>query len=452
MRHLWPDSIAGRVILVLLVGLMISHLVSMMAYHADLTEQVGANTEAQLGERMVSVSQAIHHAPYGDRETTAHALSGPSVEAHWSKSSFVGHSTLPDPRLDAFHSLLHSSLPWGSTGAVQVAYAEEAFDALRAHSTRQDLLVSIQLPDQSWANFRTLASSEHAGSSLHVLVSTTLMAIGIVLVSIVCVRLLTAPLRSLAHAADRLGVDVDASPMAETGPREVRQAAHAFNEMQARLRKLITDRTQMLAAISHDLRTPVTRLRLRAEFVEDPEQRAKFLSDLDEMEAMVASALAFLRGDAEREESRLVDVTSLVATVCDEMADAGNRVSRNDSGPMPAWCRPLALKRAVGNLLSNAVKYGGQADVAVDSDGSWIVITIDDRGPGIPEQERERVFEPFYRLETSRSRESGGSGLGLSVARSIVNAHGGRVELVNRSEGGLRATVRLPKHGPPAAS
>lgn len=445
MRWLWPDSIAGRVILVLLVGLTVSHLVSMSSYHTDVAAQVDATSEAQLAERIASISQAVSQAPPREREKAAHALSGPSLDVHWSMMSFVGHPTVPDERLAQLQDMLRQALAGGSNRAVQIAYADESFDALHAHGARHDLLASVQLPDDSWANFRSsVAAAHHSGGSMHVLSSTTLMAVGIVLVSIVCVRWLTAPLRSLAEAAQRLGVDVDAKPMAESGPREVRQAARAFNDMQARLRNLVTNRTQTLAAISHDLRTPITRLRLRAEFVEDLEERRKMMADLDEMEVMISSALAFLRGDAEREEPRLIDIASVLATVCAELADSGQQVDCGDAGPLPLTGRTVALKRAFSNVIGNAVKYGSRARVSSRREGASIVVDIEDEGPGIPVAEHERVFEPFFRLEQSRSRETGGTGLGLTVARTIIFAHGGTIALENLAPRGLRVSIRLP--------
>lgn len=449
MARVWPDSIAGRIILVLLVGLTISHLVSVTDHYADPSVQLGVSDDAQLVERIAAASLAISRVGDADREPTAHSLSGPLLDAHWSPVSFVGHPTIPDPRLDGLHASLHRALPWGPATAVQVAYAEEAFDALREHGVRREHLISVQLPDRSWANFRTVATAPVPADSAHLLTSTTLMGLGIVLVSIVCVRLVTAPLRALAHATQRIGVDT--APIPESGPREVRQAAKALNDMQARLRKLITDRTQTLAAVSHDLRTPITRLRLRAEFVEDAAQRLKMLADLDEMEAMVASTLAFLRGDVDDEPARLVDLGSLLATICDEMGDAGHRVRLAEGGPAPLLCRSLALKRAFANLIVNAVTYGGSASVAVRADAAAVTVTIDDEGPGIPVAERARVFEPFYRLESSRSRETGGTGLGLAVAQASVRAHGGTIVLSDRPSGGLRVTVRLPM-GAPVAS
>jgi signal transduction histidine kinase len=225
----------------------------------------------------------------------------------------------------------------------------------------------------------------------------------------------------------------------------VRKAAVAFNVMQGRIRRFVEDRTQMLAAISHDLRTPITRLRLRAEFVDDDEQRAKMLADLEEMEGMIAATLAFARDDAAREPRVRVDVASLVQGLVEDMAAAGGAASYTGPDTLVAEARPSALKRAVANLVDNGAKYGGAVRAYLSESPDEVVVTLDDDGPGIPEADHERVFAPFVRLETSRSRDTGGTGLGLAVARAAARAHGGDIRLANRPEGGLRVTLTLPK-------
>ncbi len=232
--------------------------------------------------------------------------------------------------------------------------------------------------------------------------------------------------------------------MDEVGPIEIRQAANAFNDMQERLRRLVENRTRMLAAISHDLRTPITQLRLRAEFIEDAEEQAKTMATLEEMEAMIAATLSFAREDATAEETRIVDLTALLASICDDLADTGKAVSFDPGDTIPLECRPATLKRAVVNLIENALKYGGAARLALAASAKAIRITIDDDGPGIPTGEIANVFLPFYRVEKSRSSATGGIGLGLSIARTIVHAHGGDLMLENRPEGGLRAIIELP--------
>jgi signal transduction histidine kinase len=272
-----------------------------------------------------------------------------------------------------------------------------------------------------------------------------LMAIIILAVSVWVVRRVTAPLASLSTAAERLGNDLNALPMPETGTIETRQASRAFNTMQARLRSLIENRTRMLAAISHDLRTPLTLLRLRAENVENATEREKMLATIAEMDAMVTTTLAFARDEATAETRRPTDITALVQSIVDDMADTGLPVRMESADPIVYDCRPTALKRALRNLIDNAVKYGKKASVAIKPTAKSIEITIDDEGPGIPEQELSRVFEPFYRVEKSRSPETGGVGMGLAIALSAMQAHGGELILSNRSAGGLRASIVLPR-------
>jgi signal transduction histidine kinase len=271
-----------------------------------------------------------------------------------------------------------------------------------------------------------------------------LMGVIVIAVSVWAVRRLTAPLGMLSAAADRLGRDVSAEPLAETGTREMQQAARAFNRMQERLRRLVESRTQMLAALSHDLRTPLTLLRLRAEEVADTDERDKMLGTIGDMDEMIGTTLAFARDEVRAEPRRRVDVAALLESVVDDMADAGLPVTMQPAAPLTYECQPGALKRALTNLQDNAVKYGKRAQAAITSTAKAIEITIDDEGPGIPEAELPRVFQPFYRVEESRSRDTGGTGLGLAIAQSIVQAHGGELTLANRPGGGLRASIRLP--------
>jgi signal transduction histidine kinase len=261
---------------------------------------------------------------------------------------------------------------------------------------------------------------------------------------ILSTRRITRAVTALAAAADRLGRGEAVPPLAEEGPDEVRRATRAFNEMQARLRRFIDDRTRLLAALGHDLRTPITALRLRAEFVEEDEVRERLLATLDEMQRMVEATLAFARDEAHSEEVRELDLAALVDGVCEDMAELGRPVTFASTSRLVAPVRGLALRRALRNLIENALTYGERARVALRNTPTEAVITVDDDGPGIPAGDLERVFEPFTRLETSRSRETGGVGLGLAIARSVARAHGGELELSNRPEGGLRATLSLP--------
>jgi signal transduction histidine kinase len=306
------------------------------------------------------------------------------------------------------------------------------------------LQVSIPLADGPWLSFATALPAGGPAYSAQFLLSMGVMAFIILAVSVWAVRRVTAPLASLANAAERLGQDVNAPPLPETGTTETRAAARAFNDMQARLRSLIENRTRLLAAISHDLRTPLTLLRLRAETVENKDERDKMLSTISEMDSLIGTSLQFARDDSAGEPRRQADLAALVQSVVDEMRDAGHSV-RMQAGPSITYtCQPAALKRAVRNLLDNAVKYGKTGSAEVQPGTHSVAINVDDDGPGIPEAELARVMEPFYRIEESRSRETGGVGLGLAIAQSIVQAHGGKLTLSNRPAGGLRASIRLP--------
>jgi len=268
------------------------------------------------------------------------------------------------------------------------------------------------------------------------------------------VRRLMRPVGVLAEAAERLGRDVNAPPLAEDGPTETATAARAFNTMASRIRRFVQDRTEMLTAIGHDLRTPITRLKLRAEFVEDDELRRKMLGDLEELEAMISATLAFGRDAKTTEPVTPLDVAELLRTVLDEAGDAApeaaDRLAYEGPAHLTVRARPLSLKRGLANLVSNAVKYAGGARVTLLAPAAggpaagFVRIEIEDDGPGIPPQELDRVFEPFHRVESSRNRETGGVGLGLPIARNILRAHGGDVVLANRPKGGARATVTLP--------
>ncbi|MDB5469595.1 MAG: two-component sensor histidine kinase [Caulobacter sp.] len=256
-------------------------------------------------------------------------------------------------------------------------------------------------------------------------------------------RRLSAPLAAFAGAADRLGRDPRAAPLEMRGSTEIVAAAAAFNQMQERLRRYVDDRTAMVGAIAHDLRTPLTRLKFRIEAVPE-DLKPKLAADIDQMEAMIAATLGFVSDATRPRERTKMELASLVESIVDEMAETGAAASIDRSEKLVVEGDPIALRRLVSNLVENALKYGAAARARVYAEGSDAVIEVDDDGPGIPEHERERVFEPFFRGEPSRNRETGGIGLGLAVVRSVARAHGGDAELINRPGGGLTARVRLP--------
>lgn len=264
-------------------------------------------------------------------------------------------------------------------------------------------------------------------------------------VAYVFARRLARPFGLFADAAERLGRDPRAEPLPFTlnGTAEINVAARAFNDMQERLRRYVEDRTAMVGAIAHDLRTPLTRLRFRIENAPE-ELRGKMAADIDQMEAMISAALTFVRDSSRAAERTRLELSSLLESLCDEMAETGadTQVERGEKVVLEG--DPLALRRLFTNLLDNAVKFGGRARTRIYREGAYAIVEIEDDGPGIPAQDAERVFEPFYRREPSRSRQTGGIGLGLAVVRSVARGHGGDVVLGNRPDGGLTARVQLP--------
>lgn len=296
MRRLLPDTLGGRIVLVLLVGLTASHLGSLWLHSSGTHALVGTTREEQLAERLASTRRALAALPAGERDHTAHALSSAMLDMHWTPAPTVGAAEASGARALAIRARLLELAPELAATGLRLGTAGGA-------APPHQLAGALQLPDGSWLNFAAALFRPVATEHEEIL-STSAMALGILLIGLLVVRLIGKPLRELAAAADRVGGPAATAAVPEDGPREVRHAARAFNRMQARIDRLISDRTQALAAVSHDLRTPIARLRLRSGFVEDAETRRKMETDLDEMEAMIASTLAYLRGDAEQETPR----------------------------------------------------------------------------------------------------------------------------------------------------
>jgi signal transduction histidine kinase len=271
-----------------------------------------------------------------------------------------------------------------------------------------------------------------------------LFLISIGILAAVVARMTMRPLKQLAQAATALGNDIERAPLPERGAKEIRQAAGAFNAMQARIRHHIQQRAHILAAITHDLQTPLTRLRLRLEKVEDPELRGKLIEDMQAMQDMVREGLDLARSMNSSEAPQLLNLDSLIDSVCADAEDAGQIITASGKTGVSLLARPMALRRCLTNLIDNAVKYGQAAHVSATRDNALAVIKVRDEGTGMPEAELEKVFEPFYRLENSRSRQTGGSGLGLTIALNIAEQHGGTLRLSNHPGGGLEAVLTLP--------
>jgi signal transduction histidine kinase len=463
-----PRSLFSRLVVVLLAGLVVAQLLSLAMHMHERGELLSQASGMQAAQRIADIVKLLEPLSPAERVRIVQVLSTPPLTISLDQSALARQAGGADAgaRAALFGAMLRRFL--GDGRPVVVAAAEGALlqpAPMRGFKGRDmhgawvppiaglhassvpgfSFIAQVRLRDGALVTFDSRLPRETVTWPYRLLVSITVLLIAVVAVSLVAVRWATRPLNALADAAGELGKNINRPPLPEEGPEEVRRAAQAFNTMQARLIGYIRERTALLAAMSHDLKTPITRLRLRSELLEDPQHRAKFMRDLDEMEAMVGDTLAFLRGLESGEPVKPVDIMALLESLQADMVEMGGQVAIAGNARAPYPGRPQALKRCLANLLENAVKYGKSARVVVDDSSARLEIRIQDEGPGLPEAELEKVFEPFYRVEGSRSRETGGTGLGLTIARSIAEAHGGQLSLRNRVEGGLEAELSLPR-------
>ncbi len=467
-----PRSLGGRTAFVLLVGLIVVQIAGLTIHALDRVDIQNLSAARLAAERTRALVRTALFTPIEDRAEaladidlpggmTAEigqepaARGGPPLPLPLRELLRAGNAGLgpppppPPPRMgEALSGPPAAPPPLPMPRRLRPREGRDFFIA-GLGAGQNGYVLSARMPDGMWLNVHTEMPPPRPWHSPTFLIAFIVMTVLAALLTLWAVRRLTRPVRLLAEAAERLGRDVNAPPLPETGPSEVATAATAFNTMARRIRRFVQDRTEMLAAIGHDLRTPITRLRLRAEFMDDDEQRAKMLADLAEMEKMIGATLAFARDDAAAEPATPVDLAGLARTVVDEAADAAPEQAEHITYDGPAHltvrARPVALKRALANLVGNALAYGGAAKVTLTPPvQGQIRLMVEDHGPGIPAEEMERAFAPFHRLEGSRNRETGGTGLGLPIARNILRAHGGDVTLANRAAGGLIATMTLP--------
>lgn len=434
MLHLWPEGIAGRLSLLLLGGLAVFGLVGGLLYLDERRDRVEENFARTLSVRVVAMVELLEGASDADRERLRAALANRRVRIRLLTESPKGAEWQAPEKADENAARLLEPL---HPRPILMRLGDVPPDGARA---RPRLLVAVGLEPGAWAEFAVRTPS---WPRTRALLWLGLSALFVVLAFVWGAHRMTRPLRQIAEAADRLGLDAGPPPLPEQGPRELRKATRAFNRMTARIRRLVDDRTLLLAAVSHDLKTMLTRLRLRSEFIEDGEQRRKVAADLDEMKAMLDATLTFARDEAADERPVPVDLAALLRSLSADLADAGQAASFDGPESLSLPGRPVALRRLFENLLDNALRYGGVASVALRQMDGRAEALVDDHGPGIPETLRERVFDPFFRLEASRSRDTGGSGLGLAVVRAIVQRHDGSIRLEDRPGGGLRVKVTL---------
>lgn len=427
--------------LVLVLGLGLFHAASLLTYTASLNNELSAQDNVRLAERLVAIRNALNAAPSIERETLAHQMSGGPVDAHWGQRALAVETPADLSASAALKKLMTSLVPELTRETLRVGTSPPLPDgAIDTHLT----MVSVGLGDGTWANVSVVNSDHRHGSTTSIAIATTIEAIGVLLATWLLVRWSTRPLQRLADAAKQFSGSALCPPVVETGTHEVREAAAAFNGMQRRIRSLIQDRALSLAAISHDLKTPLTRLRFRIDDLTDERLKQSIADDIDEMEEMINGTIAFLRGEASPEDSRPLELRAILENICFDHADRGHAVSLSGSGKGILHGQSSDLKRAFSNIIQNALKYGNIARVSIVDASSRVEVVIEDEGPGIPTEQLTAVFTPFYRVDQSRGRETGGVGLGLTVAHRVVTAHEGMIKLINITPRGLRVVVTLP--------
>ena len=479
LRHILarglPGSLRGRFVLIMLVGVLGAQLAS----YAIWTHQARDSRLEQVDELSRNVAYSVastvrffRSLPVDYRHIVLDQLRDMggtrffvSVNDHRIPIQDIGRGPAQTVVTDNFRAILASELgvdnarvEFSSPDTLRLFNNEVLLHDLPPRWGRHSLLMDpieapilvVQLPldAQGWLYVATLLPVPElfdegwlSGERLFAALIVLLAVIGL---SLLGIRSATRPLARLSRAARRLGDDLDSPPLRETGPREVAATAVAFNRMQQRIQHQVEERERLFTAISHDLKTPLTRMRLRAEMLDDDHQRERFCAALDELDLLVKGALASVRGLDLHEAVEPVDVRGLLKGLAEEMALQGGEVTVTGHA-LPLGAKPLALKRCLANLLENAVFYGKRAEVHLEDSPTKLRITLRDHGPGIPAGQRERVFAPFVRLEPSRSRHTGGSGLGLGIARHILRAHGGEMVLDNHPDGGLVVILELPR-------
>lgn len=468
--RLAPRSLFGRLVLVLLGGLVVAQLVSFAIHMHERGEALSQASGMQAAQRIADIVKLLEPLDPAARRRIVQVFSAPplAISLDQGRLGVEEVDAGDSARAALFGAMLRRFLSDGRAAAVAVTEGQTFSPAMRAkpgfmgptahapwmmpgaamHFGSEpgfSFVAQVRLADGALVTFDSRQSAETSGWPYRLLLSLAVLLAAVIAVSLVAVQWTTRPLKALADAADELGRNLDRPPMPEKGPLEVVRAAHAFNTMQSRLARYIREHSATLAAMSHDLKTPVTRLRLRAELLEDGELKRKISQDVEEMESMVRATLDFMRGVESAERAQPLEVMALLESLQADAVELGGQVALEGSTARPFVGRPQALKRCLGNLIENALKYGKSATLLVEDAPNQLVIRVRDQGPGIPEGELERVFEPFYRIEGSRGRDTGGTGLGLSIARNVAQLHGGTLIVRNLKDAGLEAVLTLPR-------
>jgi signal transduction histidine kinase len=428
-----PRSLLGQIIAILLLTSAIEFGVSAILYEQASAFSVRDDEARRLAEHLVIARRILSERPPPERIATADELTTSRYIVRWSPRPPL----LPPvaPALDGMYDQIVAWEPSLGDDGLRLRFATPG--------SRSVVAGHIRLQDGSWMQFRTREAVRTLDLALSRILLALVPALALTTIGVILIRRTLRPLRQLIDAAERIG-RAHPAPVPERGAGDVRRLTQSFNSMQQRIVRLIDERTRALAAVGHDLRTPLARLRLRMDAIADAELRWSMREEVGEMEVMVSSLLAFLGGEDDAEAASLVDLAVVCATIADDAQDHGHDVRYTGPDHLDVSVRPVGFKRALVNLVDNAIHHAPQVEIRLAAKSGEIEIRIEDDGPGIPEEALHTVFEPFVRLDAARRRDTTGFGLGLSIVARAIAAEGGTVTLVNRAEGGLSAQVRLP--------
>ncbi len=452
--RLAPKSLFGRFVLVLLAGLALSQLATLYINQTERDRLLYRAGGMRLAQQISDIVKLLDSLPGAERRRVVAVFNRPPLAVSLDRPPLALPADEEDAdfQLSVFASVLRYAL--GEDAKISVGRTQRphehggrGFGPRRGGFGPPAFTVQVPLHDATLVTFDSSVLPPVATTTLRLALTLAVLLATVIVISLIAVRWVTGPLTVLADAAEKLGENINRPPIPEAGPAEVQRAARSFNAMQQRLSRSMAERSRVLTAMSHDLKTPITRMRLRTDMLEDEAVREKFDRDLAEMEQMVTQTLEFMRDATDTEPVQRVDLTALLESLQGDYEDMGKEVRISGRVSRPLAARPVALRRCLTNLVDNAVRYGVRATIDVAEEAGCVVVRVLDEGPGIPEAELERAFEPFFRGDASRSRETGGFGLGLGIARNIARAHGGELTLRNRPEGGLAATLTLP-HSP----
>jgi len=444
MRAWLPRSLYGRIVLILTAGVIGAQLIGASLHLSERFSLISQTMTSEFAQQIAAVYRTINSQPEVVRPGLVSALSRSRMVLALQPSEAAGADTghaSPDQEISSGRD----SLVFRFSDELERAMGRDVKWRLLHVPAMGDLrfVVELELSDGQLLQVTGAPPEEVLGQPWHLLMGLVAMLLVIILLVMIVARNTVKPLTRLAQAAHGVAQDLRHPQLDVSGPSEVQEAARAFNTMQKRIRDGIEERERFLAAVSHDLKTPVTRLRLRAEMLPDNTLRVDIERDVNEMQSLIDDTLDFLRGRSVDEPLQMVDLVALIESVADDFS-YDEQVTVDVPDQMRFRGRPIALQRALRNLVDNAIKYGNCAHVSLRQQGQDIMISVDDQGQGIAVDKIEAVFDPFFRLEESRSRETGGSGLGLAIVRLVAQSHGGSVQLFNRPEGGLRAMMVLP--------